>query len=118
MLDLAGRHPFVACTAFALEWLEQIAKFDLVAAETLVDSSLPQLPFADFFPAPVDFTYCHPNVTTGWWTIILAVLSADQLAMDFDIPRTGQFSRRLTASFIVTRTGTMLAFAFDGVVHT
>ena len=65
MLDVTHEHPFTASVAFAVRWLGAISRYDLAAAEALIDVNDSGIPFEQSFPAPEGFTYAPPEAS-GW----------------------------------------------------
>ena len=115
MLDVSATHPFVACTAFAMEWLGYIAAYDLSKAESLIDVNDAGTPFAQSFPAPEGFTYCHPNRIKNWSMHITAA-NEDGLYVDCEVPFVEKDFRPMVARFSMNRKGNLLEVRFEGLV--
>jgi hypothetical protein len=115
MLDVSATHPFEACAAFAVRWLGLIAAYDLPAAEALVDVNESDVPFAQSFPAPEGFNYCHPDQMESW-TMHIVAAGADGLCCDFEMPFVEEEYRPMMARFHMRRRGDHLEVRFLGIV--
>jgi len=115
MLDVSATHPFEACAAFAVRWLERIAAYDLAGAEALIDVNDADTPFAQSFPPPEGFTYCHPDRATNW---SMYVVASDKrgLCLDFEVPFAEPGYRSMMARFELRRVGEELEVRFTGLV--
>jgi hypothetical protein len=115
MLDLSARHPFEACAAFAVQWLARIASYDLPGAEALIDVNDSGVPFAESFPAPEGFTYCHPDQAANW---TMHIIGADEygLGLDFEVPFAEDEYRPMIARFQMRRVGNQMEVRFQGLV--
>jgi hypothetical protein len=115
MLDVSATHPFEACAAFAVRWLGLIAAYDLVGAEALIDVNQSGTPFAESFPPPDGFTYCHPDRVVNW---SMHIVAADErgLGYDFEVPFAERKFRPMVARFDMRRTGDQLEVRFEGLV--
>ena len=114
MIDVSATHPFVACAAFAVEWLAQIAAYDLARAEAMIDLNESGIPFAQSFPAPKGFTYCHPNQVESWEIFFCAVTHSG-LCLDFEVPFAERGFRPMKATFTMKRLGNSLEVSFGGL---
>ncbi len=115
MLDVSTVHPFEACAAFAVRWLALIAAYDLSRAESLVDINESGVPFAESFPAPEGFTYCHPDRARNW-TMHIVAADRDGLGLDFEVPFVERDFRPMMARFHMRRRGDQLEVRFEGLV--
>jgi hypothetical protein len=115
MLDVSATHPFEACAAFAVRWLGRIAASDLAGAEALIDVNESDAPFAQSFPPPEGFTYCHPTRAANW---TMHIVAADQrgLSLDFEVPFVERGYRPMLARFDLRRVGNQLEVRFLGLV--
>ncbi len=115
MLDVSTTHPFEACAAFAVRWLGRVAAYDLAGAEALIDVNDSDGPFAESFPPPEGFTYCHPDRAADW---TMHILSANEggLGLEFEVPFAERGYRPMMARFHMRRVGLELEVRFEGVV--
>ena len=114
MLDVSSTHPFVACTAFAMEWLACIATYDLQRAESLIDANDSGIPFAQSFPAPEGFTFCPPGEIVNWQLNVMAA-SPDGLSLEFEVPFREKKFRPMKAMFAMNLMGKSLEVRFEGL---
>jgi hypothetical protein len=114
MIDVSATHPFVAFTAFAVEWLNYIAAYELGRAEALIDVNETERPFTESFPAPDGFSYSPPLKADGW-TIHFVAVSESGFYADFEVPFIERGFRPITAKFDLRRLGDHLEVRFCGL---
>src|SRR4051812_45286071 len=104
MLDLLKRHPYEACTAFALNWLRALAESDYERATSMIDDYLLDVPLEKCFPkhragrSPL----LHPDKFFEW---SIRFIGGDKsgLSLDFEVPFAGDKYRPNEARFDFTR---------------
>ena len=115
MLDISTTHPVTACADFAMKWLDQVAQYNLQAAESLVDVNESGISFAECLPQPDGFTYCPIDQIKNWSMHIVAA-DEDGLSCDFELPFLEEEFRAMYARFDMTRSGNSLVVKFLGIV--
>lgn len=120
MLDVSNTHPFSACAAFAVQWLECLARYDLAAAEALIDGNDLGEPLAATFPPPDGFSYCHPDRIENWTMHIYPAAGTDGLGLcvDFEVPFGEPEWRSMIVRFIVCKKGKYLEVRLSEFVPT
>ena len=117
MLDVSKVHPFEACAAFAVRFLERLAEGDIKGAEAMIDGIDSGGSFSESFPPPEGFTYAHPDKMPSW---TMMILGADKrgFRLDFELRFAEKKYREMSARFEMRRVKDKLKVILEGVVPT
>lgn len=115
MIETNGQHPFIAATAFALDWMTALAEHNFKQLDALVDDPGPPPPLSGFFEHP-DFQQAWPlgpNEMESW---NLRFYRDDEVfSMELDVPFPREEFRPLLAKFDFYQEGTLLLVVFEGL---